>query len=192
MCTRGFVDLSFVQSSSYADTDLPRSVSALQRLYRKGQRSFNLAALQTPNLNASSNFTPFFSAVQEGLALTDAAGIPRNCTTVYVLDESSAQEDLAVLPLVSKEIKIRFGREVKVVTCRQNQWWLRTTGKPRQPFPDVDIFIPPLAGHFLPGEGPVAGAVASFANTTKTQAAEEVRQSNQTVGLYTSGFPYGR
>ena len=49
--------------------------------------------------------------------------------------------------------------EVQVLTCGQNQWWLRTVGQPREQFPDVDIFLPPLAGHFLPGEGPVAGAV---------------------------------
>lgn len=167
------------------------SVTALRRLFEKGQRSFNLAALQAPDLNANSNFTSFFSAVNAAVALTDAAGIPRNCTSVYVLDESSAKEDVAVLPIVSREVKLRFGREVQVVTCGQNQWWLRTTGEPRQSFPDVDIFIPPLAGHFLPGTGAVAGAVASFANTTNTAAANEVRKANQVVGLYTSGFPYG-
>jgi hypothetical protein len=53
-------------------------------------------AVQAPNLTASSDFTPFFSSVSAAVALTDAAGIPRNCTIVYVLDESSAQEDIAV------------------------------------------------------------------------------------------------
>lgn len=79
--------------------------------------------------------------------------------------------------------------EVQVLTCGQNQWWLRTVGQPREQFPDVDIFLPPLAGHFLPGEGPVAGAVASFANTSNTTAADAARQAGQTLGLYTSGFP---
>ena len=34
-----------------------------------------------------------------------------------------------------------------VVTCGQNQWWLRRSG--RQLFPDVDIFLPPLVDHVL-------------------------------------------
>jgi hypothetical protein len=165
----------------------PQSVEGLQHLWARGQRNFNLAALQNVPVTAA-DISAFYDKVRSALTLVDAAGIPRNATSVYIMDESGASVDIAVIPRVSAAVKKQFGRGVTVVTCGQNQWWLRRSGK--QAFPDVDIFIPPLADHVLKGFVTEDGFGASFANTTAAMK-QTARSAGQRVGLYTSGFPYG-
>eukprot|EP01052_Picozoa_sp_SAG31_P037928 SAG31_NODE_4977_length_2823_cov_1.691997_2_plen_586_part_00 len=171
-------------------TDWPwqYTVAGLRRLYVRGQRNFNLASLQV--LPVTENETEaFYAQVDEAIKLIDAAEIPRNATSVYVLDESSAQVDMAVLPQVSARVKALFG-DIQVVTCGSNQWLLRMNGSAT--FPDVNIFIPPLAGHVLPGHVCDGGScAASFANSSK-EAKAAATAAGQRVGLYTSGFPGGK
>ena len=59
--------------------------------------------------------------------------------------------------------------------------------------PGVDIFLPPLAGHVLPGQtcDGIGACAASFANASK-QAKAAVAAAGQRLGLYTSGFPGGK
>ena len=57
------------------------TVPGLKRLWARGQRSFNLAGLQTLPITENET-SAFYSQVVAGLALTDAAGLPRNATTV--------------------------------------------------------------------------------------------------------------
>ena len=155
------------------------SVGGLQHLWTRGQRNFNLASLQLLPVTPATE-QAFYGKVAAALTLIDIAGIPRNATSVYIMDESPADVDAAVIPRVSAEVKRRFGRGVQVVTCGQNQWWLRRSEK--QPFPDVDIFIPPLSDHILKGWATVDGFGASFANTTAAMK-KDVRAKGQAVGL---------
>jgi hypothetical protein len=177
-----------------ADWPTQYTIAGLRRLYARGQRNFNLASLQV--LPVTQNETAaFYAQVASAIQLTDAAGIPRNATSVYVLDESPADVDAVVLPLISKKIKALYGggngTGVQVVTCGSNQWLLRRNGSAS--FPNVDIFLPPLAGHVLPGQtcDGIGACAASFANSSK-KAKAAVAAAGQRLGLYTSGFPGGK
>lgn len=55
-------------------------------------------------------------------------------------------------------------------------------GSDKQAFPDVDIFLPPLADHTLKDFVTMDGFGASFANTTAAMKAA-VREKGQRVGL---------
>lgn len=175
-----------------ADWPTQYTVAGLRRLYARGQRNFNLASLQV--LPITENETAaFYEQVSSAIELTDAAGIPRNATSVYVLDESPANVDAAMLPVISAKIKALYGRGgdgVQVVTCGSNQWLLRMNGS--ESFPDVDIFLPPLAGHVLPGQtcDGIGACAASFANTSE-KAKAIAAAAGQRLGLYISGFPGG-
>jgi hypothetical protein len=96
-------------------------VDGIKKLWKRGQRTYNLMCIDQgdypgnqPNLTITK---AQIDVILKGRNVSDAAGWPRNMTTVYVFDEPGSFIDMKLLQNVTLEIAAAIGNETLIVTC---------------------------------------------------------------------------
>eukprot|EP01052_Picozoa_sp_SAG31_P025887 SAG31_NODE_2301_length_5978_cov_14.073652_3_plen_707_part_00 len=99
---------------------LGQGVDGLRKLWARGQRTYNLMCVdqgmypgRQPNVTTTAGLIKTILAARN---LSDAAGWPRNLTTVYMFDEPSSYQEMVLLQNVSKEISRAIGNQTRIVT----------------------------------------------------------------------------